>query len=32
MGVIELVHHRGQIVYVQTLLGDTEDHFDMAAL
>jgi hypothetical protein len=32
MGVIELVHHRGQIVYVETLLGDTEDHFDMAAL
>jgi DinB superfamily len=32
MAVIEFVHHRGQIVYIQTLLGDTQDHFDMAAL
>jgi uncharacterized damage-inducible protein DinB len=32
MPVIEFVHHRGQIVYIQTLLGDKEDHFDMAAL
>ena len=32
MPVIEMVHHRGQVVYIQTLLGDTEDHFDMAAL
>lgn len=30
--VIEYIHHRGQIVYLQTLLGDKEDHFDMAAL
>jgi hypothetical protein len=32
MPVIELVHHRGQVCYIQTLLGDTEDHFDMSAL
>jgi len=32
MPVIEFVHHRGQIVYIQTLLGDTQDHFDMSAL
>jgi hypothetical protein len=30
--VIEYIHHRGQIVYIQTLLGDKEDHFDMSAL
>jgi hypothetical protein len=30
--VIEFIHHRGQIVYIQTLLGDSQDHFDMAAL
>jgi uncharacterized damage-inducible protein DinB len=30
--VLELVHHRGQIVYIQTLLGDTQDHFDMDAV
>jgi hypothetical protein len=32
MAVIEFIHHRGQIVYIETLLGDKEDHFDMAAL
>jgi hypothetical protein len=32
MAVIELVHHRGQIVYIQSLLGDAEMHFDMSAL
>jgi hypothetical protein len=32
MPVIEFIHHRGQIVYIQTLLGDKEDHFDMSAL
>jgi uncharacterized damage-inducible protein DinB len=25
--VIEATHHHGQIVYIQTLLGDTKDHF-----
>jgi hypothetical protein len=30
--VLEYVHHRGEIVYIQTLLGDTEDHFDMTAI
>ena len=29
---IEFIHHRGQIVFIQTLLGDTQDHFDMSAL
>ena len=32
MPVIDLIHHHGQIAYIQTLLGDTEDHFDMEAL
>jgi hypothetical protein len=32
MPVIEMIHHRGQIIYIETLLGDTQDHFDMAAL
>jgi uncharacterized damage-inducible protein DinB len=25
--VVDMIHHRGQIAYIQTLLGDTEDHF-----
>ena len=25
--VVELSHHRGQLLYIQTLLGDTESHF-----
>lgn len=25
--VIEAAHHHGQIAYIQTLLGDTKDHF-----
>ncbi|RYX85262.1 hypothetical protein EON83_06610 [bacterium] len=25
--VIDLVHHHGQIAYIQTILGDTESHF-----
>ncbi len=27
MPVQDLVHHHGQIAYIQTLLGDTSDHF-----
>lgn len=27
MPVIEALHHHGQIVYIQTLLGDTDSHF-----
>lgn len=27
MDVQDVIHHHGQIVYIQTLLGDTEDHF-----
>lgn len=27
MPVVEIVHHHGQIAYIQTLLGDTESHF-----
>ena len=27
MPVMDLVHHHGQIAYIQTLLGDAEDHF-----
>ncbi|MBW3637924.1 MAG: hypothetical protein KY445_15890 [Armatimonadetes bacterium] len=26
-GVVETLHHHGQIVYIQTLRGDTESHF-----
>ena len=26
-GVVETLHHHGQIVYIQTLLGDNESHF-----
>jgi hypothetical protein len=31
MPVIDLLHHHGQIAYIQTLLGDTESHFDAEA-
>ena len=27
MPIVDLVHHHGQIAYIQTLLGDTEMHF-----
>lgn len=27
MPVIEILHHHGQIAYIQTLLGDTDSHF-----
>jgi uncharacterized damage-inducible protein DinB len=27
---VDLVHHHGQIAYIQTLLGDTEDHLLMS--
>jgi len=30
MPVVDLVHHHGQIAYLQTLLGDEEMHFDPA--
>ena len=29
MDAIEIVHHHGQIAYIQMLLGDTESHFEM---
>lgn len=29
MGTTDTIHHHGQIAYIQTLLGDTESHFDM---
>ncbi len=29
LAVIDVIHHRGQVVYIQTLLGDTVDHFEM---
>jgi hypothetical protein len=32
MGSVELAHHHGQVCYIQTLLGDTEDHFDPEVL
>ena len=30
MPVTDLMHHHGQIAYIQSLLGDTESHFDMS--
>ena len=30
MPVVDLIHHHGQIAYIQTLLGDTEDHLLMS--
>ena len=27
--VIDVIHHRGQVCYLQTMLGDTENHFLM---
>lgn len=30
--VTDLIHHHGQIAYIQTLLGDTETHFDLTAM
>lgn len=32
MPVNDLVHHNGQIAYIQMLLGDTETHHDLSAL
>lgn len=29
--LVDLVHHHGQITYIQMLLGDMESHFDMDA-
>jgi len=29
---VDLLHHHGQIAYIQTLLGDTEAHFDMSLM
>ena len=29
MDAVEIVHHHGQIAYIQTLLGDTTSHFEM---
>jgi DinB family protein len=30
--LVEILHHHGQIAYIQSLLGDREAHFDMEAL
>jgi len=30
MPVFDLIHHHGQIAYIQSLLGDAETHFDPA--
>jgi hypothetical protein len=29
MPAFDLIHHHGQIAYIQTLLGDEESHFNM---
>ena len=31
-GMIDLLHHHGQITYIQSLLGDAEMHFEMPAI
>jgi hypothetical protein len=31
-GMIDLLHHHGQITYLQSLLGDAENHMDPAAV
>lgn len=28
MPLVDLIHHHGQIAYLQTMLGDTESHFE----
>jgi len=30
--VTDAIHHHGQIAYIQSMLGDTESHFDMSLL
>lgn len=30
--MLDLFHHHGQICYLQSLLGDTEMHWDAAAI
>lgn len=30
MAVADTIHHHGQIAYLQSMLGDTESHFDMS--
>jgi hypothetical protein len=32
MAAADTIHHHGQIAYIQTLLGDTESHFDMSLI
>jgi hypothetical protein len=29
MPVFDLIHHHGQLAYIETVFGDTEDHFDI---
>jgi uncharacterized damage-inducible protein DinB len=29
LGVIDAIHHRGQLLYIQTILGDTQEHHEM---
>lgn len=31
-GMIDLLHHHGQITYLQSLLGDAENHMDTASI
>ena len=31
-GMIDLVHHHGQVTYIQSLLGDAENHTDWEAV
>jgi uncharacterized damage-inducible protein DinB len=31
-GLVDLLHHHGQITYIQSLLGDAENHMDWGAM
>jgi uncharacterized damage-inducible protein DinB len=31
-GLVDLLHHHGQLTYIQSLLGDAENHMDMGGL
>jgi hypothetical protein len=31
-GLVDLLHHHGQVTYIQSLLGDSENHFDAPSI
>ena len=32
LGLVDLLHHHGQLTYIQSLLGDSENHMDGASI